>query len=92
MRVNRKTGTAHASSAVAFTENRRLVVTLWEGGPKDLEGRLEARILDPTNGIEQYRRTPPGRLAHVIRGQFYAYVQHPHPKVIRYDSSRPWLN
>jgi hypothetical protein len=88
MRIDPRIGSAHSAAAVAFAPGGRLVVTLWEGSPSDLEGRIEARVLDITKGRELSRTLPPSRLARVFDGRSYGYAQHPYPKVLVYTESR----
>ena len=85
IRTDPDIGSAHAGSAVAFTPDRRLVVTLWEGGPSNIEGRIETRILDVGDGRELERQdAPPARLTKVVGGRSYAYTQYPYPRVLVY--------
>jgi hypothetical protein len=82
-RPDPKRGVSHYASTVVFARGR-LVVTLWEGGASNPEGRLEARFLELDSGREVYRSVPQARLAKVVGSRSYAFVQHPHPAVFVY--------
>jgi hypothetical protein len=67
-----------------------IIVTLWEGSARNLEGKLEVRVLDLSSGMERYRLVPPARLVRADKGHYYAYLQYPFPRIMRYDSPVPW--
>jgi len=82
-RTDPKRDASHSASALAFVAGR-LVVTLWEGGASNPEGRLEARVIELSSGREVDRQMPPARLTKVLGNRSYAFVQHPYPAVLLY--------
>jgi hypothetical protein len=87
-RIDREVGKAHSGSAVAIASNEYVVVTLWLGGARDMEGQLDARILDLNTGAELYRRVPPARVTDFLNDRAYAFVQQPVPGVRVYRTEQ----
>lgn len=84
-RIDPAIGSAHSGSAVAIVPGRRVAVTLWEGSPSDMEGSLDERSLDLSDGREVERSVPLARLVRILNDRRYGYLQLPYPRVLIYE-------
>jgi hypothetical protein len=78
-----KTGTANKGAAVT-TVGDQVVVTLHEGSVSDPEGRLEARVLRLSDGVEVSRSSVPFRLMLVRGDRKYVVSENPFPRVLAF--------